>query len=165
MYELPKGAPATMQDAFPYIAELDAPSIDDLKVMVMLEAAGLALYENLAAGTEREDVHAILLHNGREELAHAHRVSKAIGKITGSPFPVPAPDENPYLAGPPSDPKPLTREILLSLAELEFGGEDLYERWASNCANADAAALLRQNGREETEHGARLQKAADLLAA
>ena len=164
MYELPQGAPTTLMGAFEHIAKLDSPTIDDLKVMVMIEAAGLKLYEDLAAGTDRDDVHAILLHNGREELAHAHRVSKVIGKLTGSPFPVPAPEENPYLAGPQSDPKTVTRDMLLSLAQAESDGDQLYERWASNCDNAEAAALLRQNGREELEHGERLTRAAELLA-
>lgn len=163
MHEIPEGAPATIMEAFAHIAQLDSPSVDDLKVMVMIEAAGLDLYRNMADGTDREDVRAILLHNGREELAHAHRVSKALGKITGTEYPVPAPEENPYLAGPQPEPKPLTAEALHSLAEAEFSGEDLYERWAANCSNAEAAALFRQNGKEETEHGGRLKQAAELL--
>lgn len=165
MYEIPKGAPNTLMDAFQHIAKLDNPSIDDLKVMVMIEAAGLQLYEDLAAGTELSDVQDILKHNGREELAHAHRVSKAIGKLTGEPYPVPAPEENPYLAGPQLEPKPVTRDMLLSLAEGEVNGEDLYERWASHCGNDEAAALFRLNGREELGHGQRLQQAAALLPA
>jgi rubrerythrin len=163
MHELPAGAPATMTDAFKHIATLDSPSIDDLKVMVMLEAAGLRLYQDLAAGTDRKDVHALLLHNGREELAHAHRVAKAIGKLTGTDYAVPEPEENPYLAGPQPQPKPLTVDNLQTLAQAEFNGENLYERWAANCENAQAAALFRLNGREEAEHGARLQHAAELL--
>jgi rubrerythrin len=164
MHELPAGAPATMTEAFQHIAALDNPSVGDLKVMVMLEAAGLRLYQDLAAGTDRKDVHALLLHNGREELAHAHRVAKAIGKLTGTDYPVPEPEENPYLAGPQPRPKPMTVEILQALAQTEFNGETLYERWAANCENAQAAALFRLNGREEAEHGARLQQAARLLA-
>jgi rubrerythrin len=163
MHELPAGAPDTMMEAFQYIAALDNPSVTDLKVMVMLEAAGLRLYRDLAAGTDHKDVHALLLHNGREELAHAHRVAKAIGKLTGTEYPVPEPEENPYLAGPQPAPKPVTVEILQALAQAEFNGENLYERWAANCENAQAAALFRLNGREEAEHGARLQQAAGLL--
>jgi rubrerythrin len=165
MHELPAGAPATMTDAFQHIAKLNNPSVDDLKVMVMVEAAGLRLYQDLAAGTERKDVHALLLRNGREELAHAHRVAKAIGKLTGIDYPVPEPEENPYLAGPQPQAKPVTIEVLQALAQAEFNGENLYERWAATCENAQAAALFRLNGREEAEHGARLQQAAELLAA
>jgi rubrerythrin len=165
MHELPAGAPSTMTEAFQHIAVLDNPSVGDLKVMVMLEAAGLRLYQDLAAGTDRKDVHALLLHNGREELAHAHRVAKAIGKLTGTDYPVPEPEENPYLAGPQPQTKPVTVEVLQTLAQAEFNGKNLYERWAANCGNAEAAALFRLNGREEAEHGARLQQAAELLAA
>ena len=50
------------------------------------------MVQGLAAGVERQDVVAILLHNGREELAHAHRMAKAVGKLTGSAYPVPAPE-------------------------------------------------------------------------
>jgi rubrerythrin len=163
MHEIPSGAPASMTEAFQHIAKLDNPSVDDLKVMVMLEAAGLMLYQDLAKGTHQEDVHALLLRNGREELAHAHRVAKAIREMTGSDYPVPAPDENPYLAGPQPSPKPLTAEVLRGLAQAEINGEKLYERWASNCANQAAAALFRLNGREELEHGARLQQAASWI--
>ncbi len=165
MHEIPAGAPATLNEAFKHIAALDNPSVEDLKVMVLLEAAGLQLYQDMAAGADRDDIHAILLHNGREELAHAHRVAKAIGKITGVDYPVPAPEENPYLAGAPMEPRPITAEVLQALAQSEFNGEGLYERWASNCPNAEAAALFRLNGREESEHGARLQEAAALLGA
>lgn len=165
MHQIPAGAPDTLMAAFQHIAKLDDPSVDDLKVMVMVEAAGLRLYQDLAAGTDRQDVHALLLHNGREELAHAHRVAKAIGRLTGTDYPVPAPDENPYLAGPQSPPKPVSVDTLEALAQAEFNGENLYERWASNCKNSEAAALFRLNGKEEAEHGARLQQAAALLRA
>jgi rubrerythrin len=165
MQELPAGAPAIMTEAFKHIASLDSPSIDDLKVMVMLEAAGLRLYQDLAAGTQRTDVHALLLHNGREELAHAHRVAKAIGKLTGTDYAVPEPEENPYLAAPQQPAKALTVDSLHALAQAEFNGEHLYERWAASCENAQVAALFRQNGREEAQHGARLKQAAELLIA
>ena len=165
MHEIPEGAPATLMDAFAHMAQLDRPSVSDLKVMVMIEAAGLDLYRNMAEGTDREDVREILLHNGREELAHAHRVSKALGKITGTDYPVPAPEENPYLAGPQPEPKPLTADALHALAEAEFSGDELYERWAANCDNEEAAALFRLNGKEELQHGGRLTQAAELLGA
>ena len=80
---LPKGAPSTLGAAFAHINSLTSPSVDDLKIMVLLEAAGLALYENLASGTDNGDVAGLLMHNGREELAHAHRVAKAILAISG----------------------------------------------------------------------------------
>jgi hypothetical protein len=162
--ELPAGAPATIGEAFAHINRLDSPGIDDLKVMVLLEAAGLELYRGMMPGTDNAEVAALLDHNGREELAHAHRVAKAILAISGEEFPPPAAADNPYLAGPiPS--APVTAGALRGLSQGEFGGEALYERWAANCDNAEAARLFRLNGGEEREHGDRLLAAAALLEA
>ena len=108
-----------MMEAFQHIAKLNKPSVDDLKIMVLLEAAGLRLYQDLAAGIDRKDVRALLLHNGREELAHAHRVAKAIGKLTGIDYPVPEPEDNPYLTGCQPQSKPVTVEALKALAQLK----------------------------------------------
>lgn len=164
MRELPEGAPNTLFEAFAHIAQLDKPSVDDLKVMVLIEAAGQELYEDMAAGVDNEEVRALFRRSGREELAHAHRVSKAIGEITGAEYTVPEASENPYLATP-IPPKQVTREMVSGLIEAEYGGEDLYERWASNCDNEKAAALFRQNGKEESQHGDRLKTVLDLLPA
>ena len=159
---LPHGAPTTLGAAFAHISSIAAPTVDDLKVMVLVEAAGLALYEDMASGTDNPQVAALLRHNGREELAHAHRVAKAIRAISGADFAPPAPQDNPYLAE--AFPKrPLTAESLTGLAQGEFGGEALYERWAAAIGNDEAAALFRQNGKEEAEHGARLIEAARQL--
>jgi len=164
MQPLPQGAPATLNEAFAYITALKTPTVDDMKVMVLVEAASKNLYEALADGVEDAQAKALLLSNGREELGHAHRVARAIGKITGSDYPVPSPEENPYLEAPL--PKYEVNEAMLaSLAAVEFNGEDLYDAWANHCGNADAAALFRLNGREEIGHGERLQQASALLAA
>jgi rubrerythrin len=165
MHELPEGAPATLNEAFAKIAVLPSPSVEDLKVMVLVEAAGKRLYDDLATNVESEGVKALLHRNGREELAHAHRMSRAIGKLTGADYPVPEPEENPYITTEAPPPRAVDRAFLAGLATAEFGGEDLYERWASNCDNAEVAALMRQNGREEREHGNRLHEAAELLGA
>lgn len=162
MHSIPDNCPDTLNEAFAMIAAQDNPSVDALKVMVMVEAAGKALYESLAEGTRDATVQALLRRNGREELAHAHRVAEAIGLITGQSYPVPAPDENPYLIAPPPSPD-VSRATLMKLAQAEFGGDDLYAKWADNCANPEAAALFRLNGREEVQHGERLQQAAEML--
>lgn len=159
---VPPGAPTSIGEAFAHINAVAAPTVDDLKVMVLLEAAGLDMYRGMLPGTDNAEVAALLEHNGREELAHAHRVAKAIRAISGEDFPPPAPEDNPYLAGPiPS--APITAEALKGLAQGEFAGEGLYERWAANCDNAEAARLFRLNGGEERDHGARLLEAAALL--
>jgi rubrerythrin len=161
---LPAGAPQTLGEAFGYINGVTAPTLDDLKVMVLLEAAGLELYRGISAGSNDPAVVAMLEHNGREELAHAHRVAKAIKAISGEDFPPPDDADNPYLGGPMLE-VPLTPEGLRGLAQGEFGGDALYESWAANCANAEAARLFRLNGREERDHGNRLLEVAALLEA
>jgi rubrerythrin len=161
---IPTGSPQTLGAAFSHIYTIEKPTINDLKVMVLVEAAGLTLYEQTANGTEHQGVKDLLNHNGREEMAHAHRVSKAIKALTGEDFPPPAAADNPYLTGSiPST--TLTPEGLTKTAEAEFGGDALYARWADAIGNEEAAALFRQNGKEESDHGNRLLEAAALLAA
>ena len=160
---LPADAPETLGAAFAHINGLTSPTVDELKIMVLLEAAGLELYRGLASGTDNADVIALLDHNGREELAHAHRVSKAIEAISGEEFLPPSSADNPYLATAlPS--MPVTPDVLRGLAKGEFAGEQLYESWAANAENAEAARLFRLNGKEETDHGNRLIEAAALLS-
>ncbi len=159
---IPEGSPQTLGAAFGHIYTIDKPTIDDLKVMVLVEAAGQTLYAETAKGTDHPGVKDLLNHNGREEMAHAHRVSKAIKALTGEDFPPPAAEDNPYLEGPiPST--PVTPEGLEKTAEAEFGGEALYAKWADSIGNDEAAALFRQNGKEESDHGNRLMDAAALL--
>jgi len=151
---LPAGAPTTIGAAFAHINSVTAPTVNDLKMMVLLEAAGLALYEGLATGTENTAVAGLLRHNGREELAHAHRVAKAIQSISGEEFLPPSAEDNPYLAD--AMPKmPVTAASLKGLAQGEC--------WASNIGNEEAARQFRLNGKEEADHGNRLLEAAGLL--
>ncbi len=159
---LPASAPQTLSAAFVHINAVTHPTIDDLKVMVLIEAAGLELYRSVAAGTDNPAVIALLDHNGREELAHAHRVSKAILAINGETFLPPEPDDNPYLAVRVPT-VPITAEKLKGLAQSEFAGELLYQHWAETIGNDEAAHQFRQNGKEETDHGNRLLEAAALL--
>lgn len=162
MTPIPQGAPQTLGEAFAHINTLTAPSITDLKVMVLIEAAGQTLYEVSAQGSGHEGVKALLIENGREEMKHAGRVSAAIKLLSGEDFPPPSASENPYLTGHiPS--ATLTAEGLKQTAETEFAGDRLYASWADSLDNKEAAALLRLNAQEETDHGNRLLKAAALL--
>lgn len=164
MVPLPETAPRTLGAAFAHIYTVEKPTIDDLKVMVLVEAAGQTLYAKTAEGTDHQGVRDLLNHNGREEMAHAHRVSKAIRALSGEDFPPPSAENNPYLTGDiPST--PVTAAGLAKTAEAEFGGDALYARWADAIGNEDAAALFRLNGSEESDHGNRLLKAAALLDA
>ncbi len=162
MVTIPEGSPQTLGGAFGHIDTVEKPTINDLKVMVLVEAAGQTLYAETAKATDHPGVQDLLNHNGREEMAHAHRVSKAITALTGEDFPPPAAQDNPYLVGPiPST--PVTPEGLAKTAEAEFGGDALYAKWADAIGNDEAAALFGLNGSEESDHGNRLLEAAALL--
>jgi rubrerythrin len=163
VYAIPESRPTNMFEAFAYIGTVAQPTIEDLKLMVLLEAAGKAMYDDLAEDVEAADLKALLVDSGREEYLHAERVSRAIEILTGKSYPVPAAAQNPYMAGWV---KPrLTRQLADSLAKAEAGGEQLYGRWASHCANDEISALFKQSGREETYHARRLEKISALLPA
>ena len=155
--------PQTIGEAFAHLNKVTAPTIADLKVMVLVEAASETLYRRTAEGTDNAEVIALLHHNGAEEMVHAGRVSQAIAVLGGGDFPAPAAADNPYLAAGSVPFAPVTASALRKLSAGEFGGEALYEGWASSIDNAQAAELLRANGREETDHGNRLLHAAALL--
>ncbi len=158
---LPPGAPTTSREAFAVINAATRPTIDQLKMMVLLEASGKGAYGDLATASGNSEVAALLNRNGHEELAHAHRVRKAILALTGEDYEIPSLAENPYYER--AEGVTVTAAMLGKIAEAEFGGEVLYETWAANIGHPEAAALFRQNGREEAEHGNRVQQAAALL--
>ncbi|MEY5008241.1 MAG: ferritin family protein [Sphingomonadaceae bacterium] len=161
---LPSDAPQTLGEAFARINSVTAPTMTDLKVMVLVEAAGQTLYEKSAEGADDPRVKALLIENGHEEMKHARRAAEAIKLLTGEEFPAPTAADNPYLTGhiPVAA---ITPEGLRKTAESEFNGDALYARWADSLDNAAAAELLRANGREETDHGNRLLEAAAILEA
>ncbi|MGZ5924701.1 MAG: ferritin family protein [Rhizomicrobium sp.] len=160
MNKLPKYMPESSGEAFKHINAVTAPTIDDLKLMVYLEASGQVGYGDLADSAPNEAVAKLLNANGREEVAHAHRVAKAIHAIYGEEFAVPAPADNPYAK---RSGRKLDRAILEGLVKAENFGKTLYDTWADNTANAEAANLFRQNGVEEAKHGARAQEAIGLM--
>jgi rubrerythrin len=160
MAQLPAIAPANAGEAFALINAVAEPTIDHLKLMVYLEASGQTAYFDLAETAPNAAVADLLKANGREEMAHAHRVSKVIKLLSGEDFPPPAAADNRYAT--PSGRK-VDRAMLQMLVAAENGGNDLYETWASNTAHPEAAALLRQNGKEEVRHADRAAKAAELF--
>ena len=164
MQALPAGAPQTIGAAFGHINAVTAPTILDLKVMVLVEAAAERLYHTSADGADHPGVRALLIENGHEEMKHAHRISAAIKALTGEDFPPPAAADNPYLSAHIPTAK-LTPEGLRAQAQTEFAGDALYGQWADSIGHEEAAALFRLNGAEESDHGNRLLQAAALLEA
>lgn len=159
---LPPHAPTNLYEAFAYIGSVRQPTIDDLKLMLFLEAAGKTMYDDLAAAASDTDVRQWLLASGRDEYLHAERLAQVLTLMTSEPHSVPEPAENPYLV---EWEKPtLSAALIKSLETAEAGGEALYEGWASSCPNPDAAKLLRENGREETAHAERMRLILQRLA-
>lgn len=161
MGQLPDNAPDGAGAAFARINAVTAPTIDDLKLMVFLEASGQAAYAELAQSAPNAEVRQLLEANGREELAHAHRVSKVIKLLSGEDFAVPDAAANRYAK---TSGRKVDRAMLEMLVAAENGGCSLYETWADNTAHPEAASLLRQNGKEETRHSERAQQAIALFA-
>jgi rubrerythrin len=138
------------------------PTLNDLRDLMFLEAAGEAFYRNLAALAPNDAVKHLLSRNGQEEMAHAHRLKRVIKMLHGEDCDIPSHDKNPFsksLTAPPV----VDARFLTSFAETERTGETFYQNWADNIGNAEAAKLLTQNGREETRHGDRLTEALGLL--
>ena len=163
MIELSPSMPKNATEASAYIFTVKAPTIDDYKVMVLLEAAGQGFYGALAEAAPSDEVRALLARSGQEEVGHAHRVSRVIEKLFGESFPVPEPGDNPYHAIPTG--LVVSAEMLDGITQGENAGEALYEGWAAGVSDEEAARLLRQNGKEEAKHGERAQEAKRLLAA
>ena len=74
MSNLPADLPADFGTAFARLSALSKLSVEDMKLMILLETAGEPLYFGLADGVEPEEAKKLLCQNGREETAHAHRV-------------------------------------------------------------------------------------------
>ena len=162
--QLGPGAPTNSGEAFAYLQRLkDGATVDDLKVLALTEAIGLELYEDMARKTDNPEVQALLRRAGREELGHAHRVSKAIEILTGEPFPIPAIEDHPFYT--PMDSGPITKETLLGIAQGEFAGEEMYKGVASRFSDPEVIKLFALNGKEERQHGERLQQIVELLYA
>lgn len=161
MSTLPADMPDTFESALEHLASVAVPTMDDFKLMVYLEAGGQGFYAGLAEGAPNDDIKALFEKSGREELAHAHRVSRVIEKLSGETFGVPEPADNPYYAPPQG--LAVTAELLATIAQGEFGGETLYEGWAASVDDEEAAKLLRQNGKEERMHGERAEEIIGLL--
>jgi rubrerythrin len=163
MIELSDSMPKNASEAGAYIFTVTQPTLDDLKVMVMLEASGQGFYAALAEAAPTEEIRALLAKNGQEEMGHAHRVARVIKQVYGEDFAVPGPDENPYYMKPAG--LVVSKDMLNGIAQGEAAGEALYDGWAAFFGNEEAARQLRQNGKEEGGHGERAKQAIALLPA
>jgi len=162
MSSLPNDVPADFGAAIAKLARVDCLGVEDMKLMILLETAGEPLYARLAELVEPALAKELLLQNGREETAHAHRLKRAIEKKTGAPYALPTLAENPY-SEPPRFPS-VSAALLAGVQEGETAGDAMYQRYADHEADPEIAEWLRQNGREELRHRERVGKVIEILS-
>lgn len=159
---LPAGYPGNQQEAFALLSTRTRLSVDDIKVLALLEAAGEAFYFALADASDNAEIKALLTRNGQEERGHAHRLLKAITLLGAEPYTLPDNALNPY-AQATLPPGLLNGQFLALIEKGEQDGDFQYQVWADAESNADVAKLFRQNGSEETRHGERVAQVKALL--
>ena len=162
MIELTSSMPKDAASAGAYIFTVAKPTLEDLKVMVLLEASGESFYQALCVNAPSEQVRQLLAKNGQEEMGHAHRVARVITQIFGEEVEIPAAADNPYVSAGPA--LSVSRELLTQMIQGELAGEGLYERWAEALGDEEAGRQLRRNGAEERRHAERAQQALALLS-
>jgi len=162
MASLPAGYPSQPFEALDFLKTHQTLSIDDVKVLAMIETYGEVFYEVLARGVADETARELLLRNAAEERGHAHRLLKVI-KLKGGSFELPANEDNPF--NPFAlDHVPASAEIMDLLQQAEVDGDLQYQAWADAEENEEVANLLRLNGREETRHFERVAEVRKRLA-
>lgn len=132
-----------------------------LRLLYRIECAGETFYNLIADRIGDARAADLLRRNGREERGHAERVRKVIGIKLGHTYEPTAEDRAPYsIALPPT----IDASLLPLIVQGELAGDADYHRWAEREADPEAQRLLRQNGKEETTHGERVQQVIALLS-
>jgi rubrerythrin len=164
MNAIPAGYPDNQSAAFALLASRPKLSIDDLKILALLETAGEAFYFAAARATDNAAAKALLTRNGQEERGHAHRLLKAIALLGGEPYTLPEEAANPYIVPLQLDGL-LNADLFALIQQGEQDGDLQYQTWAEAEAatNPEVAKIYRQNGSEETRHSQRLAEVAALL--
>lgn len=162
MAALPAGYPEEAFTAFAYLKDRKTLTVDDLKVLALIECYGEAFYFKLAENVAHPEASALLRRNGQEERGHAHRMLKAIRLKSGEDYTLPADSENPFFRNLPGE-VVCDAGIISALEVGEADGDLTYQAWADNETNAEVAELLRLNGNEETRHGQRATEVRRLL--
>lgn len=131
-----------------------------LRLVYRIERAGETFYNLLAERIGNAEAADLLRRNGREERAHAERIRKVLGIKLGHDYEPTAEDQAPYaIALPPT----VGVDLLPLIVQGELAGDADYHRWAEREPDPEAQRLLRQNGREETQHGERVKQVIALL--
>jgi hypothetical protein len=161
MIDLPKSMPRDSKGAYAHLGTVTKPDIHDLELIVLLEAAGQGSYQGMANAAPNAAIRDLLILNGQEEIDHAHRVIRAIKILFDKDVSIPPHDLNPFYVVPTIP--VLTPDMLEKAVGGELAGEKMYNDWADQIDNAQAADLLRQNAREEHRHADRDAEALSLL--
>jgi Rubrerythrin len=139
------------------LKELD---IAALRLLFRIECSGEDFYNQLADKIGNPQAADLLRRNGREERAHAERVRRVIGIKLGHNYQPTAEDTARYaIPLPPT----IDASLLPLIVQGELAGDADYHRWAERESDPEAQRLLRQNGKEETTHGQRVQQVIALL--
>lgn len=164
MSTIPAGYPDNQAEAFALLATRPKLSVDDLKILALLETAGEAFYFAAARATDNTAAKALLTRNGQEERGHAHRLLKAITLLGGEPYILPEESANPYIM-PLQLEGMLNADLFALIQQGEQDGDLQYQTWAEAevATNPEVAKIYRQNGSEETRHSQRLAEVATLL--
>ncbi|MFM7064407.1 MAG: ferritin family protein [Actinomycetes bacterium] len=138
--------------------ELD---VDTMWKVFRLERTGHEFYEQLAARVDHPGAQDLLRRNGKEELAHARRILKAIALTLGHEV---EPTEEQLELHPVPLPDTVDASLLGLVVAGERNADAGYQSWADQMDDPEVAKLLRLNGREETIHGERVDRAIALMS-
>jgi rubrerythrin len=141
------------------LEHLDVPA---LELLYKLECSGEDFYNLLAERIGNDQAAELLRRNGREELGHARRVSRAIAIKLGRDFEPSAELQERYAIELPAT---VDAALLPAIVQGEQAGDAGYQKWADAEPDPEVARLLRLNGREETLHGERVTQVMALLEA
>ncbi len=141
------------------LEQLDVPA---LELLYKLECSGEDFYNLLADRIGDDRAAELFRRNGREELGHARRVSRAIALKLGHEYEPSAEMQERF---PIALPEHIDPAMLPAIVQGEMAGDAGYQKWADHEPDADVARLLRLNGREETLHGERVTEAMAILGA
>ena len=142
------------------LGQVETLDVATMELLIKVENSGEDFYNLLADRIGDARAADLLRRNGREERAHAERVRKVIGIKLGHTYEPTAEDRAPYaIALPPT----IDATLLPLIVQGELAGDADYHRWAERESDPEAQRLLRQNGKEETTHGERVQQVIALL--
>ncbi len=145
-------------------AALNGAGVLDVKAMetiYRLECSGEHFYNMLAERIGNEEAAELLRRNGREELAHARRIAKAISIRLGHEW-EPSPEVSTLLPIPMPD--EISVEMFRGIVQGEMSGDAGYQAWADQETDPEVEKLLRLNGREETIHAGRVNQVLEILS-